>query len=70
MAGRPPEGWSVHSETRKVGGIEQSQTHFISRTGKKVSTMNEVHHHLKVSAASKRFCYRALTAGHRAVRTE
>ena len=55
--GRPPAGWSVQTETRKVGGVERTETHFITRTGKKVSTMNEVHSHLKVRP---RACTRTL----------
>ena len=46
--GKPPPGWSVQTELKKVGGVEQNLTHFVTRTGKKVSTMNEVHYHLKV----------------------
>ena len=42
-----PDGWSVHTEKRKVGGIERTETYFITRTGKKIRTMNEVHYHLK-----------------------
>ena len=43
--GQPPSGWSV--ETKKgPGGTEL--THFITRAGTRVQTMNEVHYHLKV----------------------
>ena len=42
--GRPPAGWTVRQEARKGGGID---THFVTRSGKKVCTMNEVHYHLK-----------------------
>ena len=52
-AGRPPEGWSVQQETRKFGGVEQTRTHFVTRTGKKVSTMYEVHQHLKVCGLAR-----------------
>ena len=49
--GQPPAGWSVSQEMKKIGGVDQSVTHFVTRTGKRVSTMNEVHSHLKVRAA-------------------
>ena len=43
QVGRPPQGWSVQTEMRK----DVPCTHFVTRTGKKVATMNEVHSHLK-----------------------
>ena len=42
-----PSGWSVHTERRKIGGVERQETYFVTRTGKKIRTMNEVHYHLK-----------------------
>lgn len=37
----------------RLRGVEQTRTHFVTRTGKKVSTMYEVHQHLKVCGLAR-----------------
>ena len=45
-AGRPPAGWTMDVDAKK------GTTVFVTRTGKRVSTMNEVHNHLKNELAA------------------
>ena len=47
--GAPPEGWSVEREVRGTGTDARLITFYVARTGKKLRSMNEVHHFLKVN---------------------
>ena len=44
-----PSGWQVRPERQRVNGVWQDVNAFVSRTGRKLKSMDDVHHHLKVS---------------------